>query len=475
MSNLKLLGQKRESPILPNYENEELDIVFPEVELFDYTEEEKNSLKENELKNSCIQIYKISKKLSLGDEKFKIKKNFSTNLQLFKPIKKFYPKDKIRTENDMSKIEKEYISYCLEMKNYSIEQLKEINKLKNIKFKKYNMILDIDGTMLKAVELNDVNFPKKDTDMQIKGTIYNNLTFEYYCRYRPYLFHFISELKDYFNFYVSTLAHTNYANKIIEDFKNRTNIDIPQKNIISNESDDKNISKYAKTLEEIKSLDNNENELNNTLIIDDIVNYWIKPPNLIKTDKEVEQCIKCLIPSKRYVINAATGTDKTKFWILIHNNIFEEPFDNKKNYSFEVDYSYCIEKDSDSEKVKYGQFYYLEKFIKKCIKYSLFSGIPLVNAMDFYRKKIFEDCKFNLKYLGNEQFDYIRNIINKLGGNIVTNTELTTHFITENKINMKKIVNKNKIFININYIFQCYFNLNRMNEFEKQFEANIYS
>ena len=32
MSNLKLLGQKRESPILPNYENEELDIVFPEVE-----------------------------------------------------------------------------------------------------------------------------------------------------------------------------------------------------------------------------------------------------------------------------------------------------------------------------------------------------------------------------------------------------------------------------------------------------------
>ena len=310
MSNLKLLGQKRESPILPNYENEELDIVFPEVELFDYTEEEKNSLKENELKNSCIQIYKISKKLSLGDEKFKIKKNFSTNLQLFKPIKKFYPKDKIRTENDMSKIEKEYISYCLEMKNYSIEQLKEINKLKNIKFKKYNMILDIDGTMLKAVELNDVNFPKKDTDMQIKGTIYNNLTFEYYCRYRPYLFHFISELKDYFNFYVSTLAHTNYANKIIEDFKNRTNIDIPQKNIISNESDDKNISKYAKTLEEIKSLDNNENELNNTLIIDDIVNYWIKPPNLIKTDKEVEQCIKCLISFKRFVINAATGQIK---------------------------------------------------------------------------------------------------------------------------------------------------------------------
>ena len=87
----------------------------------------------------------------------------------------------------------------------------------------------------------------------------------------------------------------------------------------------------------------------------------------------------------------------------------------------------------------------------------MFSGIPLVNAMDFYRKKIFEDCKFNLKYLGNEWFDCIKNIINELGGNIVTNPEETTHFITENKINMKKIVNKNKIFININYSFSILF------------------
>ena len=80
------------------------------------------------------------------------------------------------------------------------------------------------------------------------------MTFHYIIRYRPYLFQFISELKDYFNFYISTLGQINYANKILDDLKRKTNINIPSRNIISNISEDKNIAKLAKTLEEIKSL-----------------------------------------------------------------------------------------------------------------------------------------------------------------------------------------------------------------------------
>jgi hypothetical protein len=378
-------------------------------------------------------------------------------------MKKLYLLDKVRTNKELSKQEKDYISHCLEMKNYSIDEIIEI---KNISFKKFNIVLDIDSTMIKAVELNEINFPKKDSDIQIKGYIKNNIFFEYYCRYRPYLFQFIDSIKNYFNFYVSTLGHTNYASKIINDFTQKTKINIPQKNITSNFSDI-----LVKNIYDIAPLKDNINELNNTIIIDDIVNFWIKPPNIMKNEKDTEQCIKCLIPSKRYIINSANGNDRQKFGILIHNDIYEEKYNNNKNYSIDVDYPYCIEKDSDSENKKYGQFYYLEKFIINCIKFSLFSGIPLVNAVDYYRKKVFEDCRFNLKYLDNEWNYCISNMVKELGGNIVINIDETTHFITANEINMNKIVKQknNQIFVNINYIFQSYFNLRRMSEYENQF------
>lgn len=303
------------------------------------------------------------------------------------------------------------------------------------------------------------------------------MTFHYIIRYRPYLFQFINELKDYFNFYISTLGQINYANKILEDLKKKTNIYIPPKNIISNVSEDKNIAKLAKTLEEIKSLSYEETELNNTVIIDDVINYWIKPPNLKKTDKDLIHCIKSLIPSKRYIAtNEPTGQDTNNFGILIHKDIFDGAYDANTEYSIDVSHQYCIEKDSNIEGI--GQLFYIELFLKKCIKFSLFSGINLVSAMEFYRKKIFEDCKFNLKYYPNEtSYFFISSIIKELGGIIVTNVDETTHFIIENKINMNNIVNKknqNQTFINVNYIFQCYFNLNRMPEDEKQFKSNTY-
>jgi len=478
MSNIKLLGQKRESPFISRNNNNVDDIKFPEVNYVNYKEEEICSLNENELISSWNQEYKNSKNLPLNNEIFKNEKNaFLMNFQLFKPIKKYYLKEKIRSDIDLSKNEKEYIYHCLETKDYSIKQIIEMNKSKNIQFKKYNMILDIDGTIIKAIEPDDKNFIKKESDFEVKGTIYNNMTFHYIIRYRPYLFQFISELKDYFNFYISTLGHINYANKIMEDLKRKTNISIPPKNIISNISEDKNIAKLAKTLEEIKFLDYEEGELNNTVIIDDVINYWIKPPNLKKTEKDLIHCIKSLIPSKRYIAaNEPIGQDTNNFGILIHNDILDGTYDANKDYSIDVGYQYCIEKDSNIEGV--SQLFYIETFLKKCIKFSLFSGISLVNAMEFYRKKIFEDCKFNLKYYPNEtSYFFISSIIKELGGTIVTNVDETTHFITENKINMNNIVNKknqNLIFINVNYIFQCYFNLNRMHEDEKQFKSNTY-
>lgn len=467
MASIKLLGNKRNYTHSIDDENEnkncKIKIELPNINLIGYTIDEINYLNLKELDNSWNQNYNISKKLPLNNEKYKIKKNISKDFKIYKANKK-YLLNKVRSNNDLINEEKNYIFHCLEAKNYSIKQIIDINNLKNIPFKKFNLVLDIDSTMIKAVELNEINFEKKDTDIQVKGMINNNGFFELYCRYRPYLFYFINEIKDYFNIFISTLGHTNYANKVLDDFKQKANINIPQKNIISNEF----LNKLSKNLSDFECLSKQE-ELNNTVIFDDVINFWIKPLDLKKDEKDIEQCIKCLIPSKRYIINTPnSNNDRAKYGILVHNDIFENNYNNLNNYSIDIDFQYILERDSDSEKGKYGQFYYLTNFLKKCIRYSLFGRVPLVNAMDYYRKKVFENCKFNLKYLGNEWHYCITNMIKELGGSIVLNIEETTHFI----IDTKKIpIKKDQIFVNVNYIFQCYFNLTRLNENEKKFKT----
>ncbi len=94
----------------------------------------------------------------------------------------------------------------------------------------------------------------------------------------------------------------------------------------------------------------------------------------------------------------------------------------------------------------------------------------MVEAMNFFRKKVFENCKFNLKNIDSKWLNIIIPIISDLGGEIVVNPNETTHFIVKDEIKTEAIskLKKNQFVININYIFQCYFNLYRMNESENQ-------
>ena len=470
MASTKLLGKKREQLIAPEFENnskEESTTTSIPGYLWNctYTNYSPNDNNEKDIEEGLLAEEPSKPQLKLSEDTFKIKKSFNLD---FKKIEKVIPfKNKSTNFNEILKNEKEYLYHFLHMKNYTINELKEINLLKKIPDKKFHMILDIDSTMVKALEKNEIPNDRKPYDFEISGSIDNRNTFEFYCRYRPYLFHFINELKDYFNFYISTLGHINYANKIIEDLIKKAGISIPQNNIVSNKNPGQ---KLAKSLKEIIPIANIKEELNETVILDDIVNYWIKPPIMDKTEEEIKQCIKCLIPCKRYVINTAKGPDTEKFGILIHNNILEDKYNNSFSYSISVDYNYCIEKDSDSENGKRGQFYYLEIFLKNCVKFCLYTGKPMVETMDFFRKKIFENCKFNIKHIGDEWNYTINKIINELGGEIVVKTDETTHFIVNDVIkkDIIKTLKKNQYVVDINYIFQCYFNLYRMKELENQ-------
>ena len=472
MASTKLLGKKREKLIYPEFESElkedkedstqssNLDYPYT-VQYFNYDPKK--------IPDSLCEVYSsknvpINNRPKLSD--FKVTKFYDLSS---KKTEKLAPyKSKSSNFNELDRNEKEYLYHFLKYKNYSINELKQINLLKKIPEKKFHMILDIDSTMIKAVDRNEVPSNPKPDDFEIRGSIDRN-TFEFYCRYRPYLFHFIHELKDYFNFYISTLGHINYANKIIDDLIKKAGISIPDINIVSNINPGQ---KLVKSLSEIKAIANFKEELNETVIIDDIVNYWIKPPIVTKEDDEIKQCIKCLIPSKRYVINSAKGTDKDNFGILLHRNILEEGYKKDNNYSIPIEYSFCIEKDNDSENGKKGQFFYLEMFLKNCIKFCLYTEKPLVEAMDFLRKKVFENCKFNLNFLDSSWIYNIIDIIKELGGVVVKPDEvdITTHYVVKDEIIKEKIpcLKQNQNVVNVNYIFKCYFNLYRMNELENQ-------
>ena len=465
----KFLGHKRESKIIQDLEmdskEESTQSSFYDInrtiKYCNYSITKNNFIFNNNWEN-LLHPPKVIVKLS--DEKFKLKRNFnfaSKNTEKKIPIIK-----KPTKLNELSKNEKEYLYHIFLMKNYEINDIKTINLVKNIPEKKFHMILDIDSTMIKAVDKREIPLSKKPDDFEIYGMIDSMNRFEFYCRYRPYLFHFIHELKDYFHFYISTLGHENYATKIIADLIKKAQISIPQINIISNKIPGQ---KLVKSLSEIESLKNNKDELDDTVIIDDIINYWIKPPTFKKEDNEIKQCIKCLIPSKRYVIQSAKGPDADKFGILLHNNIFEDSYNKDLTYSIPVDYSFCIERDKDSENGKKGQFFYLEIFIKKCIKFCLYTGKSLVEVMDFFRKKVFEGCKFNFQFLDNEWMDTIKNLVDELGGNVVTKFDETTHFVFKDEVNREKIksLRLNQHIISVNWIFQCYFNLFKMEEYSK--------
>lgn len=465
----KFLGHKRESKIIQDLEmdskEESTQSSFYDInrtiKYCNYSITKNNFIFNNNWEN-LLHPPKVIVKLS--DEKFKLKRNFNFSS---KNTEKKIPIIKKPTKlNELSKNEKEYLYHIFLMKNYEINDIKTINLVKNIPEKKFHMILDIDSTMIKAVDKREIPLSKKPDDFEIYGMIDSMNRFEFYCRYRPYLFHFIHELKDYFHFYISTLGHENYATKIIADLIKKAQISIPQINIISNKIPGQ---KLVKSLSEIESLKNNKDELDDTLIIDDIINYWIKPPTFKKEDNEIKQCIKCLIPSKRYVIQSAKGPDADKFGILLHNNIFEDSYNKDLTYSIPVDYSFCIERDKDSENGKKGQFFYLEIFIKKCIKFCLYTGKSLVEVMDFFRKKVFEGCKFNFQFLDNEWMDTIKNLVDELGGNVVTKFDETTHFVFKDEVNREKIksLRPNQHIISVNWIFQCYFNLFKMDELSK--------
>lgn len=471
MSFPSLLNQKRQIQ-RNNFEDfEDFDeSSLPKINYDSFNMNELQNILEIEEKNSWNipktkpNYNQIEFKLTLKEQSNLKRKIFEQPKKRENILSKLIIDDSELSKNTKEKNELEYKLHLFKTFNYTLQQIKNINTEKNIPLKKINLILDIDLTMINATESateKDLKFKKKDTDILISGKSYNDNPYQFLFRFRPGLFEFINNIKNYCNFYISSLGHINYVNDILSYFKQKSGISINQENIIASPG----VPKIYKRLEELINI-NLDSELNNTIIFDDEISVWVKQDlSKLKKEKDILQSVKSLLLSKKYYPEIHDFNNIVKYNILLR--------DNKNNYIQEVDYVIGVETDQDYEKNKKNQLFYIEKFILKCIKLSWFTGMSIVNAMEYYRKQIFKDCCFCFKFISDTVMTKIYGIIQELGGTVSVKQNEVTHYVIDQVVNKDQLTQKNinKKFITPKYIYECYFNMTRMNENEKQFNG----
>jgi hypothetical protein len=199
-----------------------------------------------------------------------------------------------------------------------INGTKSIELIKNSsERKKYNIILDLDSTLVCSVLFKELNLIPKNINLSYKDYIYDtfNLSNNYRIFIRPYLYNFLNYISKFSNISVWTMADELYANFIIDNIFPK---EIKPEFIFSRKHSDYGLHKYLrlKPLEFVYENFPNDYSNKNTIIIDDISDVasaninnsiQIKPFNLF-TDKLhlfnktviTDTCLIDIIPDIKY-------------------------------------------------------------------------------------------------------------------------------------------------------------------------------
>ena len=368
----------------------------------------------------------------------------------------------------------------------SLEDLMNF-KYKNLTKKPFNIILDIDQTLIYSKQTLPEFLNKQDV-FRLTGIDKNNRSakFDLIMKFRPGLENFLKFCNKYANVYFCTMGIECYANEIMKIFEEKINIKFKKENLRTMEdirkfhfklnNDDNFQSIFKKNL---KLYDENDINLNNTIIFDDFLNYWEddNQNNVICSKKffSFEDCENLDYFYFPYNQDEKTNNNSFNNQLNFDNNsnIFnnikaKNIYFNYNNESFPIYY----ENENFSD---LAQLNYIQNFIEKIFKFNLLIGkenLSIQSCIRIIKKKILKNCCINLKYFNNNEYlELIKKMIDCLGGKLTKEINETTHLIIENfdKKNIKNI--KNNIFkVNIQWIFNCFFFLYRMDENNKLYK-----
>lgn len=320
------------------------------------------------------------------------------------------------------------------------------NKINEIisqnKESKINIILDIDQTLVFSQKIEDSKIINLNNDVcndnyYIEFYI-DNKKYNYFIQVRKGLKDFILKLSPFCNFYVNTMANPIYIKEILILLNQKYNL------ILNNDGNNNVFITYQNNK---KTLPPEITKKGNFLILDDNICVWDK------------SYFSNIIPVRKFFGNFDNNMNPAE---TLYETIYQYYFFTNKIYCFNekkreyIDLQSKLPFCSEASWSDNNQLYFISELIIKIYLLNKLINIPV--SYSFYNiiNNVLRDCK--IYYDGEDKY-FFQDLVLLLGGKFVLNKNDATYVLMkESQKNYKnEFVNKDYIFINIKWIFDCYF------------------
>ena len=323
---------------------------------------------------------------------------------------------------------------------------------------KIKLILDIDETLVYSQVIQEIekkNFSEKlnefpeiqninQDEYYIKiNSDLNEKIFILKVKVRKGLTQFFKKLSPLCEFYINTMGSKSYVLQILKIFEKFYDVIIKKENVTCTDPERKKI------------LGSMGGGTENFLILDDNICAW----DLMYTP--------AIIPVKKFN-DVNLMQDIFYQYYLFSNKIY--CFNESKGYFINCinKIPHCVE-NINLEKNNNSQLFYITEIIIKSFLLKKIVNIPIRHCLHFIQNTILKNCK--IFYQGNEQ-DFINEMIFLLGGTVINNLneiKNATHIIyNKNIFNVDEIKDKN--FIDVKWIFDCFFKFKKCDEKEREYK-----
>ena len=308
---------------------------------------------------------------------------------------------------------------------------------------KINIILDIDQTLVFSQKIEEsetiinINNDIKSDNHYIEFYI-ENKKYIYFIQVRKGLKNFIIKLSPFCNFYVNTMANPVYIKEIL--------ILLNQKyNLILNNTGINNV--FITYQNNKKTLPPEITKNGYFLILDDNICVWDK------------SYLSNIIPVRKFFGNFDNNINSRE---ALYNEIYQYYFFTNKIYCFNeekreyIDLKNKLPFCSEASWSENNQLYFIGELIIKTYLLNKLINIPVSYCFLNIINNVLRDYK--IYYDGEDKY-FFEDLVILLGGKFVSNINDATYILI--KESQKKYTNdfknKNYNFINIKWLFDCYF------------------
>ena len=322
------------------------------------------------------------------------------------------------------------------------------NILSKNKSNKLNIILDVDQTLIYSKEINEKEIllysNNKSCDSHFIEFNFNNKKHFYFIQVRKGIKHFITKLSQYCNFFINSMANPLYIKEVLNLLNKNYNL-----NLNNNGSGNVFITHQNSK----KTLPPEITKNGNFLILDDNVCAWDESyfSNIISVRK--------FYGSYNSINSTEFNYDAVYQYFFFSNKIYCFNELKRQFYNNENKLPFC----SEASWSEMNQFDYITDLIIKCYLLNKIINLKISFCYFSIVQNILKECKI---YYDGDDKSFFQELIMLLGGDYVVDIKEATHILIKD-INNKFIneyKNKNYNFIEIEWLFDCYFSFVKCDE-----------